>query len=249
MNVNVKLMNGDCLELMKQVKDESIDLVLADLPFGMTANQWDSVIPLAPLFEHYQRIIKPHGAVILFGMGKFGAQLIMNAPAKLPYRYDWIWEKAMPVGFLWSHHMPLRAHENVYVFYKHLPTYHPQMRLGFNPYKAKRSKPGKNYECPSGNYTPHQSSGERFPIDVIKFSNGNRNGHPTQKPVDLLQYLIKTYTDEGMIVLDNTMGSGSTGVAAVSLNRNFIGMELDEDYFKIAKERIKKAGRSTLAGF
>ena len=218
----------------------------------MTDNKWDSVIPLDPLFEHYQRIIKPHGAVLLFGMGKFGAQLIMNAPKKMPYRYDWVWEKTMPVGFLWSHHMPLRAHEQIYVFYKHLPTYHPQMRLGFKPYKGKSNhgQAGDNYRQASGNYTPRQSEGERFPIDVIKFSNSNnKTVHPTQKPVDLLRYLIKTYTDEGMTVLDNTMGSGSTGVACVNTNRNFIGMEIDEDYFKIAKERIEKANRSTLASF
>ena len=248
--MSVKLFKGDCLELMKDIPDESIDMILADMPFGMTANQWDSVIPLAPLFEQYQRIIKPHGAVLLFGMGKFGAQLIMNAPKKMPYRYDWIWEKTAPVGFLNAKKMPLRAHENVYVFYKHLPTYHPQMRLGFKPYKSHLNDPGQNYCRASGNYTPRISAGDRFPIDVITFSNpNNKTVHPTQKPVDLLQYLIKTYTDEGMTVLDNTMGSGSTGVAAVSLNRNFIGMELDEDYFKIAKERIKKADRSTLVGF
>lgn len=250
--MSVKLLKGDCLELLKQIKDESIDLVLADLPYGMTANKWDSVIPLAPLFEQYQRIIKPHGAVLLFGMGKFGAQLIMNAPKKMPYRYDWIWEKTMPVGFLLSHHMPLRAHEQIYVFYKHLPTYHPQMRLGFKPYEKR-----DNYGYVSSNYgqmrggIKRQSVGKRFPIDVIKFSNGNHSNmvHPTQKPVDLLEYLIKTYTDEDMTVLDNTMGSGSTGVACVNTGRNFIGMELDEDYFKIADERIKKADRSTLVGF
>ena len=239
--MSVKLMKGDCLELMKQIEDESIDLVLADPPFGVTANQWDSVIPLAPLFEQYQRIIKPHGAVLLFGMGKFGAQLIMNAPKKMPYRYDWVWQKTAPVGFLNAKKMPLRAHENVYVFYKHLPTYHPQMRLGFKPYEKR-----DNHDYVSSNYglirggIKRQSPGKRFPIDVIKFNNGNHSNmvHPTQKPVDLLQYLIKTYTNEGMTVLDNTMGSGSTGVAAVSLNRNFIGMELDKDYFKIAQERI-----------
>ena len=248
--MSVKLMKGDCLELLKRIEDESIDLVLADPPFGMTANQWDSVIPLAPLFEHYQRIIKPHGAVLLFGMGKFGASLIVNAPKKMPYRYDWVWEKTMPVGFLWSHHMPLRAHEQIYVFYKHLPTYHPQMRMGFKPYSGKVRNHGSSNYQKNIVYASRASHGDRFPIDVIKFSNGNNNYvHPTQKPVDLLQYLIKTYTNEGMTVLDNTMGSGSTGVAAVSLNRNFIGMELDDKYFKIAKERIEKADRSTLAGF
>ena len=238
------LLQGDCLELLKEVKTNSIDLILADLPYGMTANKWDSVIPLQPLFEQYERVIKDHGVVCLFGMGKFGASLIMNAPSKMPYRYEWIWRKTMPVGFLWSHHMPLRLHENIYVFYKHLPTYNPQMRQGFKPYKRQwsRDKSGHNYQSLSGNYTPRKSNGERFPVDVITFSNGsNHNVHPTQKPVDLLEYLIKTYTDEGMTVLDNCMGSGSTGVAAKQLKRNFIGMELNKEYFEIAKQRIKEA--------
>ena len=239
-----KLMQGDCLTLLERVEDHSIDMILADLPYGMTANKWDSVIPLQPLFEQYERVIKDHGAVLLFGMGKFGASLIMNASNKMPYRYEWVWQKTKPVGFLWSHHMPLRSHENIYVFYKHLPTYNPQMRQGFKPYKRQwvRDKSGHNYHSPSGNYTPRKSNGERFPIDVITFSNGNNhNVHPTQKPVDLLQYLIKTYTNEGMTVLDNCMGSGSAGVAAKQLKRNFIGMELDPKYFEIAKKRIESA--------
>lgn len=242
--MTVKLLKGDCLELLPDIPDNSIDLVLADLPYGMTANKWDSVIPLEPLFDHYQRIIKEHGAVLLFGMGLFGARLMMSAPKQMPYRYDWIWQKTLPVGFLSSHRMPLRAHENIYVFYKHLPAYNPQMRTGFKPYKKTISKAvGANYGKTSGTYTPRQSAGERFPIDVLEFSNADNNNkkHPTQKPVDLLEYLIKTYTNEGMTVLDNTMGSGSTGVAAVNLNRSFVGMELDDDYFNIAKERIEKA--------
>ncbi|WP_328797112.1 site-specific DNA-methyltransferase [Limosilactobacillus urinaemulieris] len=249
--MSVRLFKGDCLKLLKQIENKSVDLVLADLPYGMTANKWDSVIPLKPLFEQYQRIIKDHGAVLLFGMGKFGASLIMNAPKKMPFRYDWVWQKTMAVGFLWSHHMPLRAHENVYVFYKHLPTYNPQMRMGFKLYVDKgKNKPSTNYHITSGVYPSHISHGERYPIDVIEFSNRNyHSNHPTEKPVDLLEYLIKTYTDEGMTVLDNTMGSGSTGVAAVNLKRNFIGMELDDKYFKIANERIEKADRSTLASF
>jgi DNA modification methylase len=238
------LLQGDCLKLLPTIQDNSIDLILADLPYGgMTENKWDIVIPLKPLFEQYQRIIKDHGAVLLFGMGKFGASLIMNAPKKMPYRYEWIWQKTMPVGFLNCRKMPLRAHENIYVFYKHLPTYNPQMRQGFRPYESheSRNKGGKNY-VPSGNYNLYKSKGDRFPVDVITFSNGNNHYvHPTQKPVPLLQYLIKTYTDEGMTVLDNCMGSGSTGVAAKQLNRNFIGMELDKEYFEIAKERIKEA--------
>ena len=239
------LLQGDCLELLPTIQDNSIDMILADLPYGMTANKWDSVIPLKPLFEQYQRITKDHGAVLLFGMGKFGASLIMNAPKKMPYRYDWTWQKTHPAGFLWSHHMPLRAHENIYVFYKHLPTYNPQMRTGFEPYdKRSRQNPeiqtGKNYCTASGNFTTRKSNGDRFPVDVITFSNANNHTvHPTQKPVDLLEYLIKTYTNEGMTVLDNCMGSGSTGVAAKQLNRNFIGMELDPKYFEIAKQRIE----------
>lgn len=242
------LLHGDCLKLLPNIKDKSIDMVLADLPYGgMTPNNWDTVIPLQPLFKQYERVIKDHGAVLLFGMGKFGASLIMNAPNKMPYRYDWVWQKTMPVGFLWSHHMPMRAHENIYVFYKHLPTYNPQMRQGFKPYDGKSNLGlgGRNYRRTSGNYTPRDSKGDRFPVDVITFSNGNNKSvHPTQKPVDLLKYLIKTYTNEGMTVLDNVMGSGSTGVAAKELNRNFIGMELDEKYFKIAKERIEQAKKT-----
>lgn len=238
------LLQGDCLKLLPTIQDNSIDLILTDLPYGMTVNKWNSVIPLKPLFEQYQRIIKDHGAVLLFGMGKFGASLIMNAPKKMPYRYEWIWQKTLPVGFLNTNRMPLRAHENIYVFYKHLPTYKPQMRTGFKPYDKRyvADKSGRNYGTLSNNYNPRKSSGERFPVDVITFSNGNNHTvHPTQKPVDLLQYLIKTYTDEGMTVLNNCMGSGSTGVAAKQLKRNFIGMELDKEYFEIAKERIKEA--------
>lgn len=238
------LLQGDCLKLFPTIQDNSIDMILADLPYGMTANKWDSVIPLKPLFEQYQRVIKDHGAVLLFGMGKFGASLIMNAPKKVPYRYEWIWQKTMPVGFLNTNRMPLKAHENIYVFYKHLPTYHPQMRTGFKPYYRGyvADKGGYNYGALSNNYNPRKSNGDRFPIDVITFSNGNNHYvHPTQKPVPLLQYLIKTYTDEGMTVLDNCMGSGSTGVAAKQLKRNFIGMELDKEYFEIAKQRIKEA--------
>ena len=134
------LLQGDCLELLPTIQDNSIDMILADLPFGMTDNEWDSVIPLQPLFKQYERVIKDHGAVLLFGMGKFGASLIMNAPKKMPYRYDWIWQKTLAVGFLNCRKMPLRTHENIYVFYKHLPTYHPQMRQGFRPYESHKSR-------------------------------------------------------------------------------------------------------------
>lgn len=208
----------------------------------MTHNKWDSIIPLEPLFEQYKRIIKDHGAVLLFGMGKFGASLIMNAPSEMPYRYEWIWQKTRPVGFLSCHKMPMKAHENIYVFYKHLPIYNPQMRTGFKPYKrSSKNTSSANYHATSGNFTPRKSNGDRFPVDVITFNNGNNHTvHPTQKPVPLLEYLIKTYTNEGMTVLDNTMGSGSTGVAAKKLNRNFIGMELNDEYYETAKQRINE---------
>ena len=236
------LLQGDCLELLPTIQDHSIDMILADLPYGMTDNKWDSIIPPEPLFEQYQRIIKDHGAVLLFGRGKFGASLILNAPKKMPYRYDWVWQKTTPVGFLNCRKMPLKTYENIYVFYKRLPTYNPQMRQGFKPYKATKKTTSANFASASGNFTPYKSNGDRFPVDVITFSNGNRKTvHPTQKPVDLLKYLIKTYTNEGMTVLDNCMGSGSTGVAAKQLNRNFIGMELDKEYFEIAKQRIENA--------
>lgn len=181
---NVNLLHGDCLELMKDIPDKSVDMILCDLPYGTTANQWDNMIPLQPLFKQYERIIKDHGAVLLFGMGKFGASLIMNAPKKLPYRYDWIWRKTSPTGVLWSHHMPLRANENIYVFYKHLPTYNPQMRTGFKPYARKgKNTLSTNYDPPSGNFKQRTSNGDRFPINVITFSNGDHNSkkhvHPT----------------------------------------------------------------------
>lgn len=222
-------------------------MILADLPYGTTANKWDIKLPLTDLFIEYERVLKDHGAVVLFGLGRFGAELIMHAPKKMPYRYSWIWRKTRPIGFLQSHHAPLRTYESLYVFYKHLPTYNPQMRYGFEPYKVDhKGNSSKNYH----GHSPYASTsnGERYPIDVIDFSNANNHTvHPTQKPVGLLEYIIKTYTNDGDLVLDNTMGSGSTGVAAVKNNRRFIGMEMNEEYFKIAKERIENiASQETL---
>lgn len=241
------LLHGDCLKLMQSIEDKSIDLILADLPYGTTNNKWDSVIPLDKLFEQYKRIIKDHGAILLFGQGAFGASLINSAPKSMPFRYEWIWVKTSAQGFLNAHKMPMRAHENIYVFYKHLPKYNPQMTTGHTPYKKKQGKNGgRNYHLKPGSVDPaRQSHGTRYPRDVIKFSNGNYGSlHPTQKPVPLLEYLIKTYTDKGDMVLDNTMGSGSTGVACKELGRNFIGMELTDKYFEIAKNRINNTSLS-----
>lgn len=237
-------MQGNCLDLMEDIEDESIDMILADLPYGITANTWDTIIPFGAQWSQYNRIIKDNGCIALFGQEPFSSKLRMSNEKM--YRYDWIWVKSKAVGFLQSHKMPLRKHENISIFYKHLPIYNPQMRLGFKPYCIKNNPTtSTNYKISAkaaAKYKGSKSSGARYPIDIIEFNNStDKSMHPTQKPTDLLEYLIKTYTNPGDIVLDNTMGSGSTGVAAVKNNRDFIGMELDEKYFEIAKNRINEA--------
>lgn len=241
------LLQGDCLELLPTIQDNSIDLILADLPYGMTANKWDSVIPLKPLFEQYKRIIKDHGAICLFGQEPFSS--VMRLSNLKMFKYDWIWEKPKASGFLLAKKRPLSAHEVVSVFYKKMPTYNPQFTEG-KPYIREFKKGQQGSQSESYNHVPNplktrRSDGKRYPRSVQKFTTAEfddfHGSHPTQKPVDLLEYLIKTYTNEGMTVLDNTMGSGSTGVAAKKLNRNFIGMELDKEYFEIAKQRIENA--------
>ena len=237
------LQQGDCLELMKDIPDKSIDLILCDLPYGTTQNKWDTVIPFDKLWAQYNRIIKNNGAILLFSQMPFGANLIMSNPKM--FRYEWVWEKEQGTGFLNAKKMPLKKHENILVFYKHLPTYNPQMREGFKPYyNVRLNSQSSNY----GNYEDavSKSDGTRYPIDIIKF-NRDRGLHPTQKPVALLEYLIKTYTNEGDVVLDNCMGSGSTGVACQNTNRDFIGMELDEKYFQIACDRLGVAQNELLA--
>ena len=237
----INLLQGDCLELMKDIPDKSIDMILCDLPYGTTRCKWDSVIPFEPLWEQYSRIIKDNGAIVLFSQMPFTAALVMSN-LKM-FRYEWIAEKSMATGFLNSKHMPLKCHENICIFYKKLPIYNPQMTKG-KPYNIKRRDCGAQY---LGNFenTETKNEGTRCPRDILKDLwkpyCGGKMLHPTQKPVPLLEYLIKTYTNEGETVLDNCMGSGSTGVACVNTNRNFIGIELDEKYFKIAERRIKDA--------
>ena len=232
----MKLLQGDCLELMKNIPDKSIDLILCDLPYGTTHNKWDTIIPFDKLWEQYKRIIKDNGAILLFSQMPFGASLIMSNPKM--FRYEWIWEKNQAVGFLNAKKMPLRKHENILVFYKHLPTYNPQGLIKLDePIQEEGSanRNGKNYGVADKSFIRTHTN---YPTDIITFSKDS-GYHPTQKPVDLLEYLIKTYTNEGDTVLDNCMGSGSTGVACVNTNRDFIGMELNEEYFKIACERIE----------
>ena len=228
------LLQGDCLELMQQVPDKSIDLILCDLPYGTTQNKWDTVIPFDKLWKQYNRIIKDNSAILLFSQMPFGAGLIMSNPKM--FRYEWIWEKTMATGYLNAKKMPLKKHENIMVFYKHLPTYNPQGLIELEKaISRQKTHPTNNYgKCDK----PYETTHTNYPTDILVYKHDKEKLHPTQKPVALLEYLIKTYTNEGDTVLDNCMGSGSTGVACKNTNREFIGMELDEKYFNIAKERI-----------
>ena len=237
-NVINRLFEGDCLEYMKEIPDGSVDMILCDLPYGMTQNKWDSYIPLDKLCEQYNRIIKTNGAIVLTSNGVFTAKLILSQPNI--YKYKWVWEKSKPTNFLNAKKQPLRKHEDVCVFYKKQPVYHPQMTKG-EPYdKGKR----KNQQC--GNYGDFESvhvasDGERYPTDIIYVKTAESEGpvlHPTQKPIELGRYMVRTYTNPGDIVLDNTFGSGSFLVAALMEGRNFIGIEKNEDVALFKREEI-----------
>lgn len=235
----MKLICGDCIEAMRQIPDGSIDMVLADPPYGTTANKWDRTLPLEKMWWELRRVIRPNGAICLFAQQPFATDLINGS--RREFRYEWVWEKVSAQGFLNANRMPLRAHELVLVFYKKLPTYHPQLTKG-KPYKGSgESRMTSNYHTRRN--ISRDNDGFRYPRDVQKF-DGERGLHPTQKPVALLEYLIRTYTDPGEIVLDFTMGSGSTGVACVNTDREFIGIELDKGYFDLAKKRIEERCRS-----
>jgi DNA modification methylase len=236
----MELLNGDCLELLQNIPDKSIDMILTDPPYGTTACKWDSVIPFAPLWEQLNRIIKDNGAIVLFGSEPFSSALRMSNIKN--YKYDWVWDKKLGTGFLNAKKQPLRRIENIIVFYKKQCCYYPIMRKG-----VKRFKGHKEYHSLDKIYgdfkATNKINNEYYPTSILEFSNADKTGklHPTQKPVPLLEYLIKTYTLENETVLDFTMGSGSTGVACVNTNRDFIGIELDDKYFNIAKDRIETA--------
>ena len=238
--MDYKLYQGDCLEVMDRLIEEGIkvNMVLTDPPFGTTRNKWDSIIPLDEMWKRLDKLIKPNGAIILFAQTPFDK--VLGASNLKMLRYEWIWNKKLGTGHLNAKKMPMKQHENILVFYKKLPTYNPQMREGQPYHKTPSSTTSSNYgkQIAMGG----TSNGERYPISILEFSNANRNNrlHPTQKPVDLLEYLIKTYTNKGELVLDFVMGSGSTGVAALNINRRFIGIELDRNYFNIAKQRIEE---------
>ena len=234
---NGYIAQGNCLELMADIADGSADMILCDLPYGTTKNKWDSVIPLDRLWLQYERIIKDDGCIALFAQTPFDK--VLGASNLKLLKYEWIWKKDNVTGFLNAKKMPLKLHENILIFYKKLPIYNPQMRKGFKPYSQKNGGNSSNYGEQARIVT--ENNGDRYPVDIVKFNRDKDKFHPTQKPVALLEYLIKTYTNEGETVLDNCMGSGSTGVACANSGRRFIGMELDENYFNIARERITTA--------
>ncbi|WP_242808173.1 site-specific DNA-methyltransferase [Bacillus sp. N447-1] len=237
--------NMDCLEGMKLLQDKSVDMILCDLPYGVTArNKWDVIIPFDKLWEQYERIIKDDGAIVLTATQPFASKLIMSNPNL--FRYDWIWEKTLATGHLNAKKMPMRAHESILVFYKKLPTYNPIKTTGHTPVNSytKHQDDGSNYGKTKIGISGGGST-ERYPRSVQRFSADKQKEamHPTQKPVALFEYLIKTYTNEGETVLDNCMGSGTTAAAAVNTNRNFIGFEILEEYCAAANERINNMQR------
>ena len=230
--------NVDCLEGMKRIPDKSVDMILCDLPYGTTACSWDTIIPFEPLWEQYERVIKDNGAIVLTSDEPFTSQLINSNLKK--FRYKWIWQKSYSTGFMNANKMPLKNVEDVLVFYKKLPTYNPQGIIEINKSsvrkKDKKTTIYNDMGLKEGSYTQKYTN---YPKQVIRTTVKERTLHPTQKPVELFEYLIKTYTNEGETVLDNCMGSGTTAIACINTNRNYIGFELDENYYKKSLERIK----------
>lgn len=240
--MNIELWQGDCLELMKNIPDGSVDMILCDLPYGTTGCKWDTVIPFEPLWEQYNRIIKDNGAIVLFGAEPFSSLLVASNIRS--YKHDWIWQKNAGSNFGCVKFQPMREHEQILVFCNGKLSYYPIMQERAESGKA-RVKTVVKYNTKTDVYASglhnevvSKRPDLRYPSSVQKF-NRERGLHPTQKPVALLEYLVKTYTNEGNTVLDNCMGSGSTGVACVNTNRNFIGIELDKHYFEIAQARIR----------
>ena len=246
----ITLMQGDCLEMMKEIPDGSVDMVLTDPPYGTTACKWDSIIPLEPMWEQLKRVIKPNGAIVMTASQPFTSVLVCS---NLPmFKYSWVWKKTRPGGFVSAKLKPLKDVEDVCVFSegatangskRNMPYYPQGVKPGIpwkRPKKYKGSE-GVNYGRES-HALERTTTGSNYPREIIEFANPNSDVlHPTLKPVPLMEYMIKTYTNEGETVLDFTMGSGTTGVACKNLNRRFIGIELDEQYFKIAQERISAA--------
>lgn len=240
--MSVRLFNGDCLDVMPTLADGNLDMVLCDLPYGTTQNKWDSVLPLDRLWAEYWRVLKVNGVVVFTAAQPFTSALILSQLSA--FKYEWIWRKSRPTGQLNAKREPLRDKEDIPVFYRSPPTYNPQMwdgepnHVSGKPHvKTASSNWGKQYEI------TEEKTRSKYPRAVLDFPSLNPVGqvHPTQKPVALMEYLIRTYTNPGDTVLDNTMGSGTTGVACVNTGRNFIGIEMDAGYFAIAEARIAAA--------
>jgi DNA modification methylase len=240
----IRLLQGDCIEMMKTLPDKSVDAIITDPPYGTTACKWDTVIPLEPMWEQLKRIIKPNGAIVLFGSEPFSSALRMSNIKN--YKYDWIWEKEQGSNYATVKYMPFKVTENISIFASNKCTYNPQMEKG-KPYKDNART--RNLEHSTKNTIKKEiiNLGTRYPRNKLYFQNDTKKGfslHPTQKPVALLEYLIKTYTNEGETVLDFTAGSGTLGVSAINTNRNAILIERDAEYFKIIEKRISEAEQS-----
>ena len=233
MEIN-KIYNEDCLEGMKRIADGSVDMILCDLPYEITWCKWDTIIPFDPLWEQYKRVIKPNGAIVLTAQTPFDKVLGCSNLQML--KYEWIWRKTRPTGHLNAKRMPMREHENILVFYKNLPTYNPQRLVKLeSPVLRKGRDKGANYgKSEKDSY--RKATG--YPRDILEIPSEGKTVHPTQKPVALFEYLIKTYTNPGELVLDNCMGSGTTAIACMNTQRNFIGFEMDKCYYDIACKRI-----------
>ena len=239
MRDRIRLIKGDCLEIMKEIEDKSIDMILCDLPYGTTACKWDSVIPFEPLWEQYNRIIKDNGAIALTAVQPFTSKLVLSNIKG--FKHEWIWQKEQGVGFQIAKYRPLQEHESILVFTANgeKVNYYPIKEKIEKIKKIKRNGNNGNSESSPLKYSDNRVSiyTEKYPTSIKKFKR-DKGLHPTQKPVELLEYLIKTYSKEGETVLDNCMGSGSTGVACINTGRRFIGIEKDENYFDVAYNRI-----------
>jgi len=233
----VNLYLGNCLDILDEIEDNSVDMVLCDLPYGTTACTWDSIIPLELLWEQYNRICKESAAMVFTAAQPFTTTLAASNIKN--FKYEWIWEKPQGTNPMNAKVMPLKSHENILVFYRKKPTYNPQMWFS-TPYSGFSSETSKIGEVYGKAKSKHRDNpeGSRYPKTILKFKQ-EKGLHPTQKPVELMRYLIRTYSNKNDLILDNTMGSGTTGVACVLENRKFIGIEKDENYFKIAQDRIK----------
>ena len=241
---DVVLHNGDCLSIMKSIPDNSVSLILCDLPYGTTMNKWDNIIPLEEMWELYKRIITPNGAIVLHAQEPFTSMLVMSNLEM--FKYKWIWNKKQVSGFLNAKKQPLRNCEDICVFYSKQCVYNPQMRKGKMQMKNTNRGASTNY---NDFVAMPKMSDEYYPTMLLDFPLQRfKGGHPTQKPVPLLEYLVKTYTNEGDTVLDNCMGSGSTGVACVNTGRKFIGIEINDEYFKLAKNRLESVSSAQQIG-